>query len=531
MNRSDGGSRPPAVLLASLVVLLVAGAACGSDPDGAASDESPTGPDPSTASSPFTVGPPPDGYRLVAAGRGTGVQEWGSDSFGSDEPYTVLSPDGTATSDDVVVVALTGYDGYQGGLAQASTGYLSAGREAFTHDGQDALFVPAGHQPDGSGWADLVVTRDQSVAVRVTTPDGTRDELLAIADGVRVPEAEGDVKGSVVDAPEVDVSGLEVVGAVDADGVVALRSYAQRSSDQVPGPAVAHGAGWVGSADVGFVVVATLPGRSLDVTALGVSGWSPVDLSGETVARLTEVEGRAAAVLAHTRDEESGGQVERVVAVEAPWGDVVVVRSSWGRPVSEADLLELAASVEQTDEATWDAFVTEAAGGPGLHPDEGRVEVARGSVGKIEWLLQDGPATGGILATEPDDDPDLSQIDTCLKLSDRTRTCADAVQTGPNGTVSTIDDDAVNGNGDTSIGDVAIVSTTQEGDSLRATTATGQVTAPLVQVPGRELRAAVVVLDEVGSVRCEGDPATPPPPGSMRLDILDAEGQAIACIG
>jgi len=152
--------------------------------------------------------------------------------------------------------------------------------------------------------------------------------------------------------------------------------------------------------------------------------------------------------------------------------DAVLARSSGDVPVTEDELLTLAASVEQTDEATWDAFVIEAAGGPGLHPDEGRVEVARGSVGKIEWLLQDGPATGGILATEPDDDPDLSQIDTCLKLSDRTRTCADAVQTSPNGTIATIDDDAVDGNGDTSIGDVAIVSTTQDGASLRATTAT-----------------------------------------------------------
>ncbi len=71
----------------------------------------------------------PDGFHLVVAGKGTQYQNWGSDSLGTHEPFTVLSPDGKATGPEVVVVSATGFAGYEGELAQASAGYTTPGLE------------------------------------------------------------------------------------------------------------------------------------------------------------------------------------------------------------------------------------------------------------------------------------------------------------------------------------------------------------------------------------------------------------------
>ena len=49
---------------------------------------------PSARSSPFRVRRKPQGYRLFGAGKGIQKQEWGEDSSGTDEPFTVLAPAG-----------------------------------------------------------------------------------------------------------------------------------------------------------------------------------------------------------------------------------------------------------------------------------------------------------------------------------------------------------------------------------------------------------------------------------------------------
>ncbi len=144
------------------------------------------------------------------------------------------------------------------------------------------------------------------------------------------------------------------------------------------------------------------------------------------------------------RSSRAAGTIDRTVWLEAPWGDVVVVAGDGPSPPSAAELLALAASVQPTDEATWDAFVVRANGGPGLH------------------------------AAAP-------------------------------------------------------------GTAVRADTGTEVVTAPLVAIPGSELRSAVLSLDQPARPDCAdpalGQPAPPVGDGTMRLEVLDAEGRPTACIG
>ncbi len=70
--------------------------------------------------------------------------------------------------------------------------------------------------------------------------------------------------------------------------------------------------------------------------------------------------------------------------------------------------------------------------------------------------------------------------------------------------------------------------------TVRATTVAGEATAPLVDVPGADLRAAVVFVDGIATPRC-ADLATNGQipelgPSGMHLEVLDADGQVLACI-
>ncbi|CAN5748435.1 hypothetical protein BH24ACT4_BH24ACT4_07390 [soil metagenome] len=498
--------------LAFALIVIVALAACGSDPETTSAggdDRGDPGPESTTESSPFSVGPAPKGYRLETAGIGTAEPTWGQDCCGTDEPYTVLSPDGAATGDEVVVVALTGYADQQGGLDQSSVADRED-PERFKHEGREAIYLPEGQDR----WADLLVAVDDEVAVRVTSPAATRDDLLEVVDGLEPPSGRRD-------APAVDVPGLDVVGSVDVPGAVASRAYLQVNSGEVPGPPEAHSAGWACSYD-GELTVQTLPGSVADIDALAVAGWGQRYVSS-TVARPGEVAGRPAVVVERADD---AGYAELTLAVESAWGDTVVVRAV-GRPSlpAEEDLLAAAASVEQTDQASWDAFVIEATGGPGLNPDEGRAEVARGTVGDVEWLLQDGLPTGGGLREEPGPGTEAVQVESCLKLSTRTRACAEGSSGGTEGQVATARDPE-------EVPPFAIVSTTQPAASVRITTEEGEATAPLVPVPGGDLWAGVVFVDGLGIADCREDGPTPAPSLSvMRVDLLDDAGAPTGCIG
>lgn len=199
-------------------------------------------------SSPFRVAEVPLGYELVVAGRGTAVPDWGVDEFGTHEPFTVLGRGGSTEMKDLVVVSTTGFEGYQGGLGQTSRRYLEGPHE-LSVDGRTALFAPAA----GDRWADLVAVAGDDVAVRVTAPDASRAELVEILERVEVP-ADRTLAPAVVDPP----GGLEVIGSLDADAVLALTSGVEPRTERVPGPTTAHAAGWVDDGG-GTLSALTLP--------------------------------------------------------------------------------------------------------------------------------------------------------------------------------------------------------------------------------------------------------------------------------
>ena len=341
-----------AAITLAAAALVVAGCSGGAAPSGG--DE--TG---SSVSSPFSVGAVPAGYELVVAGMGTAVGDWGEDSTGTVEPYTVLSPDGRATGEEVVRVALTGYEGYQGGLLQASLGYVSEHTE-LTIDGREAVFAPPGRSAVGQRWADLVVVRGDDLAVRVSSPSATQAELVAIAKRVVLPDDRREAP-TVPDPP----SGLRLVGSVNVDGVVAFTAFFDPQANRAPGPLSAHGAGWLfsGIEGTGSLSVVTVPGRSLDLAAVPASDWRTyLSRIGTRTTRFRTVGGRPGLVIRDVFPEESKITVR--VLVESSWGDVVVVvvRASGEDIPSEDELLALAASVTSTDDATWAQFMAEANG-------------------------------------------------------------------------------------------------------------------------------------------------------------------------
>lgn len=245
----------------------------------------------SEVSSPFSVGSVPPGFEVLAAGTGTDRQVWGVDEEGTEEPFTVLAPASeSASRDQVRVVSVTGFRGYQGGLDQAPAGY--GGGEHFTIDGREAIYAPAGEAFGRSHWADLVVRRGRDLAVRVTAPEASRRELVEVA---RRTRAHGRSRApEVLDPP----GGLRVIGSVDADVVVGLRSMVSEFSVVVPGMTTAHSMGWT-SARASTLAVMTVPGGADALRALpaiGVLGgwrWSEI--------RTRKVGGRSAVAVEDTR--------------------------------------------------------------------------------------------------------------------------------------------------------------------------------------------------------------------------------------
>jgi hypothetical protein len=497
-NRSTRGL----ALAAALAALGVA--ACGSE-------DATSG---SSGSSGFEVGPVPAGYRAVAAGVGSATPLWGADSGGTDEPFTVLSPDGTVDGPDAVIVSITGFEGYQGGLGQAARG-LQGEEEAFRVEGREAIYTPAGTDDRGEQWADLVVVRGEDMAVRVTSPEATREELLDILETVDRPPDRA--HAPTLTAPPGD---LQVVGSLDADAVQALSPDVVANTDFVPGGASSHAVGWLTGAEGDErdqLAVLTLPGDAVDLAALPAAGRMELrpDLEWEPL----EIDGRAALASSDTYRNEPERR-RRSVWMESEWGDVVVVDARGRSVPSQDELVAIAASVREADAPTWDELVVEATGGPGLHADEGRTELARGTVGDLEWLLQDAPIQDS--GYEPGTEPDDSRVaDPCLKLSDRTRACASAgTDAGVEFVLYTTGDGL----------SFTVVNTTLEAASVRATTAATEATAPLVPLPDGRSWAAVIFIDAPGHHLCRPPTADGPLP-TMRIDALDADGAVVGCVG
>jgi hypothetical protein len=525
-------ARAAAPALALVAALLAA--ACGGDDGGATAAGEGGGGRDAAGPSPFTVDVP-DGYRPVMAGRGETPPDWGSDSFGTHEPFTVLAPPGEGPdSPDVVLVSVTGFEGYQGGLSQASAGYGSS--EPFDLDGAEAIFAPAGGD-DGNGgtsWADLVVVRGDDLAVRVTTPTATRDELAAIAERVE-PAEDHLVAPAVPEPPE----GLEVVGSVDADVIVSLTPYVEEFTDRGPGAETALGAGWLqappaeatgtgGGPEVVTVepgaspppsppdvstdlAVLTLPGGSADLDAVGglvgAIPWATLTTTEVDVA------GRPGVVVEWVYDNSPS--VSRTLLTEAAWGDLLMVAAA-GPPDGALDaeaLIAVAASARPASAEEWEAFTIEATGGPGLAPDPGAQELARGTAGDVEWLLQ---AVGGL----PDD---------CLKLSTRQRACASGGGRGGPSFVAYPMEGQAEENGFPPFAIVSLAGV-DAAASLRVTTPEGTAEADVHAVGDGGPLAAVVVVDAPGEPVCADTPEAPESIPTMRVEVLDAGGASLGCL-
>lgn len=509
-----------ALLARAMVVTLIGLAACSGGGTGPAADEGtpPSGSgERSSASSPFTFDEAlvPDGFTAVAAGRGEHRPDWSEDCCGSDEPYVVLSPDGTPDHPDVVVVSITGYQGYQGGLDQASVGY-GLDSEEVEVAGEEARYSPPGAEHDPDAWADLVVAQgDRDLAIRVTSPDATLEELAALVPLVEVPD-------DVTQPPAVTAPpGLELVGSVAADAVVAAFPYVDQQADAGPGPTTAHGVGWrQGVSDHGTqVVLMSLPGGSADLAALVVGfRWQQRRYAAprEVVARVV---GHHA--LLERLESEAAGPVRRSVWLPTDDGHLVVAASSGSDAATEEDLLALARSVEPTDTTTWDDFVLEVRGGPGFGADPGRTELMRGPVGDgREWLLQTQPPGEGDMAGSSEDPG--SPVDPCLKISDGTRSCSSGGSGSPGGRM-------VSGRGDdTGVPYTILVSSVPGAVAVRVTRDGETDRVEMVDVPGSDARAAAVIGDDLVAADCVDD-LDPEPTGPRTAVVVDAAGVPVVC--
>ena len=479
----------------------------------------------STASSPFVVGWVPQGYEPFTAGRGTAEQLWGDDSVGTDEPFTLLVPPDGDDPADLVAVSVTGYAGYQGHFAQAAASFPGPpawfevdGRQAIFTEGLESTGSPGADEAQGEIRSEVVLDREEDLAVRVSGPRA-RAELAAMATSAR---PRGRSRAPEVDAPE----GLRVVGHADADLVLGLGAWARPGMDGVPGPASAHGAAWERAGST--LVVLTVPGAAGDVAAALGQPLFTRDTSAQEVA----AGGGPAVLVEQTFDEGDcrpapcGAHTRSVVSTTAS-GDLLVVRTSGADPIATAEeLLRVAGSVGTTDTATWDAFVVEAAGGPGLHADRGTHEVARGTQGTTEWLLQARTVAGdSSLEPGPREGTDVA-ADPCLKTSVGRRVCAssgiDAVAWGTLQHTHADPDPALSG--------FVVVTTTIEAASMRVTAGSEVTTAPLVRLPGAVPKwAGVAFVARPGFSTCEAAPVDTPL-DRMRVELLDPAGSPLLCL-
>lgn len=487
--------------------------------------------DAGAASYPFEVGWVPDGYRLSAIGIGTDEAEWDGE-MGSDEPYTVLDVGGTT-----VIARVAPWEPMESELRWASSSgdrspelfTLDDGRAAAFGEGQAA--VPGS---DVAAWNDLVVEVEPGVALVVAGAELPKQTLVQVAEAID-PAIDRTAAPVVGDAPEA----WTVLGSVQADGAVALTAEVRPRTSSIPGPVSAHAIGYDRAlrpdGDPGLtdtLAVMTLPAGSIDLEALQVE-----PPPGESIgAAAVDVEGRPG----HVIDSYArfGGRIRSLVT-HGDGGASIVVTASGGTLPDADELARVAASVRRVDGAAWEQAIVDAFGGPGLRPDEGEIAVATGSFGDVDWLLQSR-------TTEvPDGVPGLVpgkvvNVDECLKLSTRRRLCIPGGLSGSAGGIA-VWNTASPGFDELRLPPFVVV-TSNEPRAVTARLSSGaqSVDVQLHQVPGGSVgnvNAGLAVVDVPPGIiaTCHPDPSELPEPptgtSTGRIDLLDASGAAIGCIG
>jgi hypothetical protein len=301
-------------LVAGLLLPIVA---CGGDGDGGGTDG-------------FTA-VVPDGYRDFAEGQGELPAAWGDDNAGNTGGFAVLAPSADVTGlADLTVVELTGYEGYQGGLRQASAAGVDGTFDEVQVDGQEAL---------GSTTQDvneLLAVRGDDVAVAARSTQLDQAGLTDLVLATDVPSGAPPTGAPEVVAPE----GLRVLGQATSDLAVALNA---RGEEGYPGgPEASYMRVWEGRGGDDVLLAMTLPASAGDVDA--VLGWSLTTLGQPGELERFAIDGRDAAWV---------GSVSRsILATTTDWGDLLVLvaaPSGADAQLPGRDVLAaVAESVEQT---------------------------------------------------------------------------------------------------------------------------------------------------------------------------------------
>lgn len=424
----------------ALAVLAVGAVGCGDDPSSGVAAPIPPDRWPAeeqVAATPIRVGWVPDGYALDTAGEGDAEPILSNDNGGTIEPSLMLVPEGwDGDLDAVVAVGAVDCSGLQGGCGQAvGGGEVDRGEIG----GRPAAYTTGGRVEPGEDWwrswywpavmvelGDIDDERDTvgptaGWAIRVSGPSADRALLTEVANLAslyddRLPvlsavpdgwEVVSRVTGAQIDAADA-VVGLGYVGEVGADGyVLAWR-----------GPA-ASGAETTRTEQ--RLVVASVDGSEANLAAIAALRGQ-VGYAGNTPPEVVRIE-----------PVEVGGRpgwlsegVHDVAVVFAPAeGGVVIVNAVGEGRLDRDEVLRLAESVDPLDSTDWDASITGLVGGPGLRPDPGRPELARGTHDGVEWVVQGMTAApSGPSESWPDFDGPVSSIpDECIKVEGGRRAC------------------------------------------------------------------------------------------------------------
>jgi hypothetical protein len=186
----------------------------------------------------------------------------------------------------------------------------------------------------------------------------------------------------------------------------------------------------------------------------------------------------------------------------------------------------MAASARKVDEARWRALHVAAEGGPGLHADPGAVELSRGTADGRGWLLQARPQVVGWR----DGRSRTSLVpDECLKLSTLRRACAQAGAVGVSERVNV----PFNGGAQLPDGFPPFVLVLTESDAARVRVQYGETVGEGdVHRPGPgQIGGAVVFIAASPWVTTCGAGPTSVENHAVRVELLDATGQRISCVG